>query len=173
MKLNYKKAIFFDRDGVINQLVQRNIGHYSPRYFKDFKLYDDILETIEFLKKDSYLIIIISNQPDISRKKMSLKELNKIDNYLNENLALDDIYYSFDSDVVDGGTKKPLPTMVFEAQKKWNIDLSKSFFIGDSEVDIDCAKNANVPFILIRRFHNKDLEYHRSLNSLKDIKKIL
>jgi D-glycero-D-manno-heptose 1,7-bisphosphate phosphatase len=173
VKLNYNKAIFFDRDGVINHLVLRNNGYYSPRFFKDFKLYDDVLETIEFLKNKSFRIIIISNQPDISRKEMSTKELKKIDDFLMENLLLDDIYYSFDSDVIDGGTKKPLPTMVLSAQKKWKINLSESYFVGDSKVDIECANSANVPFILIKRLHNKDLEYHRSINSLIHIKNIL
>ena len=101
---------------------------------------------------------------------MDINELNKIDEFLNKNLEIDEINYSFDSQVVNGGSKKPSPKMIFDAQKKWKIDLSKSYFIGDSLVDIECAKNANVPFILIKRKHNQDLIYPNSIESLNDIK---
>ncbi len=171
VKLNYNnKAIFLDRDGVINNLVLRDGKLYSPRYFQDFRLYNDVKESIHFFKKNYFHIIIISNQPDISRGNMDINELNKIDEFLNKNLEIDEINYSFDSQVVNGGSKKPSPKMIFDAQKKWKIDLSKSYFIGDSLVDIECAKNANVPFILIKRKHNQDLIYPDSIESLNDIK---
>tara|TARA_Y100001934_G_C12295241_1_gene747023 strand:- start:40 stop:567 length:528 start_codon:yes stop_codon:yes gene_type:complete len=174
MKSSYNnKAVFFDRDGVINHLIYRDNGFYSPRFLKDFQLYEDVVGAIKFLKKKSFYIIIISNQPDISRNNMNREELQKIDDFLNENLKINDIYYSFDSDVIEGGSKKPLPTMIFNAQKKWEINLSESYFIGDSQVDIECAQNANVPFVLIKREHNKKLEYHCSIDTLRDIKKIV
>lgn len=174
MKSDYNnRAVFFDRDGVINHLIYRDNGFYSPRFLKDFQLYEDVVGAIKFLKKKSFYIIIISNQPDISRKNMNHEELQKIDEFLNNNLRIDDIYYSFDSEVIEGGSKKPLPTMILNAQKKWEINLSKSYFIGDSQVDIDCAKNANVPFVLINREHNKKLKYPCSIDNLADIEKIV
>jgi len=174
MKSSYNnRAVFFDRDGVINHLIYRDNGFYSPRFFKDFELYEDVEDAIKFLKKESFYIIIISNQPDISRNNMNREELQKIDDFLNDNLKINDIYYSFDSDVMDGGSKKPLPTMILNAQRKWEINLSESYFIGDSQVDIECAKNANVPFVLINREHNKKLEYHCSIDTLRDIQKIV
>ena len=95
VKLNYNnKAIFLDRDGVINNLVLRDGKFYSPRYFQDFELYDDVKESIQFLKSKSFHIIIISNQPDISRGYMDINELHKIDKFLNKNLEIDEINYS-------------------------------------------------------------------------------
>ena len=174
MQSNYKnKALFLDRDGVINHLVFRNSGFYSPRKLNDFKLYDDIKGLVDFFKEKNFYIIIISNQPDISRKKMTIEELNSIDIFLNTELNIDDIKYSFDSEVIAGGSKKPSPKMIFEARDKWSIDLSKSYFIGDSLVDLECAKNAKVPFILIRRKHNKDINYHNCIDSLNNIQKII
>jgi len=167
------KAIFLDRDGVINHLVSRDNGFYSPRYLKDFMIYSDVKEFIRFFKKKQYYIIIISNQPDISRGKMKIAELNSIDRFLNEKLDIDEIRYSFDSQVTDGGSKKPSAKMVFEAQDKWNIDLSKSYFLGDSLVDIECAKNANIFFILVRREHNQEIEYPYCVNSLNDVSKMI
>ena len=168
-----KKAIFFDRDGVVNKLVARDGGLYSPRVLKDFVFYDDIKPCIDYLIEKNCLIFIISNQPDISRGKMTIKELEKIDLVINEKLRIDEIYYSFESEFTINGTKKPSPKMLFQAKEKWKIDFSKSFFIGDSIADRDCAKNANLSFILVSRSHNKELNYPVKINTLNDLKDII
>ncbi len=168
-----KKAIFFDRDGVVNKLVARDGGLYSPRVLKDFIFYDDIKPCIDYLIEKNFLIFIISNQPDISRGKMTIKELEKIDLVINKKLSIDEIYYSFESEFTINGTKKPSPKMLFEAREKWKIDFSKSFFVGDSIADRDCAKNANLSFILVSRSHNKELNYSVKINTLNDLKNII
>ncbi|MEC7247072.1 MAG: HAD-IIIA family hydrolase [Bacteroidota bacterium] len=168
-----KKAIFFDRDGVVNKLVARDGGLYSPRVLKDFIFYDDIKPCIDYLIEKNFLIFIISNQPDISRGKMTIKELEKIDLVINKKLRIDEIYYSFESEFTINGTKKPSPKMLFEAREKWKIDFSKSFFVGDSIADRDCAKNANLSFILVSRSHNKELNYSVKINTLNDLKNII
>jgi len=168
-----KKAIFLDRDGVVNKLVARDGGLYSPRLLKDFIFYDDIKPCIDYLIEKKFLIFIISNQPDISRGQMTIKELDKIDLEINKKLHIDEIYYSFDSEFSINGTKKPSPKMLFQAKEKWKIDFSKSFFIGDSIADRDCAENANLSFILISRSHNKELNCSVKINTLYDIKNII
>ncbi len=174
MQSNYKnKAIFLDRDGVINHLVFRDNGLYSPRFLKEFKIYSDAKESIKSFKEKQFHIIIISNQPDISRGKMKIEELHAIDTFLNEKLDIDEIRYSFDSDVTTGGSKKPSPKMVFEARDRWNIDLSKSYFLGDSLVDMECAKNANVSFILVKREHNQEIEYPYYVSSLNNTRQMI
>jgi len=169
----YNKAVFFDRDGVVNKLVLRDGGLYSPRVLKDFIFYDDIKPCIDYLIEKNFLIFIISNQPDISRGKMTIKDLEKIDLEINKKLHIDEIYYSFDSEFSINGTKKPSPKMLFEAQEKWKIDFSKSFFIGDSIVDRDCAKNANLSFILVSRSHNKEINFPIKIDTLNDLKNII
>ena len=102
VKLNYNnKAIFLDRDGVINNLVLRDDKLYSPRYFQDFELYDDVKKSIQFLKRKSFHIIIISNQPDISRGYMDINELHKMDKFLNKNLEIDEIQMQIRDKLVD------------------------------------------------------------------------
>ena len=172
-KMYNKKAIFFDRDGVVNKLIERDGGLYSPRTVKEFIFYDDIKPCIDSLIKNKFLIFIVSNQPDISRKKMTIEELNKIDLAIKKKLHIDEIYYSFDSEYSINGSKKPSPKMLLEAKEKWKINFSESFFVGDSIADRDCAKNANVSFILISRSHNKELESKIKINSLNDIKTII
>ena len=100
---------------------------------------------------------------------MKIDELNKMDDMMKSLFHIDDIYYSFDSDVVDGGTKKPSPKMLFDAKEKWMINFSKSYFIGDSLIDKQCAENADIPFIMILREHNKILESDIKIHSLNEI----
>ncbi len=173
VKLDYKnKAIFFDRDGVLNYLIKRNGGMFSPRSFADFKLYEDVLPAINSLKSKSFLTIIVSNQPDISRLKMKKEELKKIDKFLYDKLKIDDIFYSFESEYVKGGSKKPSPKMIYEAQKKWKINLNHSFMVGDSIADLECAKNADVKFILMNR-NNTNIENKITISNLNDLFKII
>ena len=174
MSSHYKnKAIFFDRDGVINRLISRNDGFFSPRKFDDFYIYNDIKEAVDFLVNNNFLILIVSNQPDISRSKMKIDELNKMDNAMKSLFHIDDIYYSFDSSIIDGGTKKPLPKMLFDAKEKWKINFSSSYFIGDSLVDKQCAENASIPFIMISRDHNKNLKSDIKIYNLNEIKNFI
>ena len=169
MKISNYSDIFLDRDGVINEVVYRNTALSSPRTIEEFIFTAEISEFIERFKKTKNFYVV-TNQPDISRGYMDINELHKIDKFLNKNLEIDEINYSFDGQVVNGGSKKPSPKMVFDAREKWKIDLSKSYFIGDSLVDVECAKNANVPFVLIKRKHNQDLIHPNSIESLNDIK---
>ena len=104
---------------------------------------------------------------------MSIRELDKIDLEINKKLHIDEIYYSFDSEFSINGTKKPSPKMLFQAKEKWKIDFSKSFFIGDSIADRDCAENANLSFILISRSHNKELNCSVKINTLNDLENII
>tara|TARA_B100001057_G_scaffold171070_1_gene171851 strand:- start:4219 stop:4767 length:549 start_codon:yes stop_codon:yes gene_type:complete len=174
VKSSFKsKAVFFDRDGVVNKLIKRDSGLYSPRYVKDFNFYSDIKKCINLCIENNFLIIIVSNQPDISRKKMNTLELKKIDELIRSQLHIDDIYYSFEDVYKEGGLKKPSPVMIFNAQKKWGIDLNKSLFLGDSKVDLECAKNAGVDFVLVKRDHNKGLFCNNTITDLKKIKSFL
>ena len=119
------RAVFFDRDGIINKPIFRDNGFFSPRVFDDFYFYKDIKECVDFLVANNFLILIVSNQPDISRKKMKIDELNKMNDAMKNLFHIDDIYYSFDNDIIEGGTKKPSPKMLLQAKEKWNIDMEK------------------------------------------------
>ena len=171
VKSNFKnKAVFFDRDGVVNQLIERDGGFYSPRNFDEFKFHSDLEQCIDICLENNFLIIIISNQPDISRKKMNISELKKMDELMKSKIHIDAIYYSFDDVYYKEGLKKPSPKMIFNAQKELEINLKKSLFIGDSKVDIECAANAGVNFILIKREHNQDLFSENFIMDLTQIR---
>ena len=166
------KAVFFDRDGVLNKLINRDGGYYSPRKFGDFKIFSQSLELTNYSKKKGYLNIVVSNQPDISRGLLDMKELDRMTNELLNKLLIDDIFYCFHDDK-QCTCRKPLPGLIFSAQQKWNIDLKKSLMIGDTKKDLGAATNANLDFILINKDYNKSVVSPNRIDKLIEIKNFL
>ncbi|MEE8341544.1 MAG: HAD-IIIA family hydrolase, partial [Candidatus Neomarinimicrobiota bacterium] len=164
-----QKAVFFDRDGVLNHLVKRDGSFYSPQRFKDFHIVDKAKEIINRVHEKGYLAIVISNQPDISRSKLKQIELDKMSDSLFEELILDDIFYCTHDDDNDTGCRKPAPGLFFTAQKKYNIDLTRSFMIGDTWKDVDAAKEAGISMILLNKEYNQDLQNVIRIKSLSEI----
>ncbi len=164
-----QKAVFFDRDGVLNHLVKRNGSYYSPQRFQDFYINDDAKEVINHVHEMEYLAIVVSNQPDISRGKLKQSELNKMTDKLFEKLSIDDVFYCTHDDNNDSGCRKPAPGLFFTAQKKYNIDFKKSFMIGDTWKDVEAAKNADISMILLNEVYNQDLENVIRVKSLLEI----
>jgi D-glycero-D-manno-heptose 1,7-bisphosphate phosphatase len=153
-------AVFFDRDGTLNE---------DPGYLGDpdsLKLYPDIGKALADLKKKLNLkLIVISNQSGIARGILTDEMVNsvndKINSLLAENgVAIDAFYYcphhpDF-SEKEECYCRKPSPEMVFKAAKDFNIDLSHSFFVGDSVSDIECGKNAGVKTILVKTGYGEE-----------------
>lgn len=147
------KAIFLDRDGTIN-IDTGYIG--NPNLIE---LYAGVIEGIKLLKdKFGFLIVVVSNQSGITRGLITNKDVDKVNKRINEvleagNTKIDAFYYcpyhpDFDSDE-KCICRKPSPQLVFAAANDLNIDLNKSFFIGDRISDIECGNNAGMLSILI------------------------
>lgn len=158
--LIYKqKAIFLDRDGTINKYV----GFLTD--INEFKLNDDVAKAITKINNKGYLAIVITNQPVVARGEISIEELNEIHNKMEtllgkEGAYINAIYYcphhpdkGYEGEVkkykIKCNCRKPKAGMLLQAAKEYNIDLSKSWMIGDSENDIKAGKNAGCSTCLI------------------------
>ena len=147
------KAIFFDRDGtLIKTFVSKKNIPIAIKKFKDFKLIKNTKYVIQQLSK-KYLIIVITNQPDVSRGKNSKKNVLKINFELSKILNIDKIYTSY-SDNDKNFMRKPNPGMIYLAKKNFNINLNRSFVVGDSHKDIFAGKNAKCKTILLKKKYN-------------------
>ncbi len=115
---------------------------------------------------------MISNQPDVARGYLTKFDLDKMTKILLNKLAIDDVFYcKHDDNQCD--CRKPLPGLIFSAQNKWNIDLTKSVMVGDTERDYYAAKNADIPFYLVNQSYNSDLNNVNRIMNISDIKSIL
>ncbi|MAR25840.1 MAG: hypothetical protein CMC50_00200 [Flavobacteriaceae bacterium] len=162
------KCFFLDRDGVIN----KERGYITN--FKKFTFLNGVKKAIHFLNKKRYLVIIITNQAAIGKGIITEKQLKIIHNKMRKELLLinkacvDDIYYApyfknskkliYRKNKYD---RKPNPGMIIKAEKKWNIDLSSSIFIGDKLTDKQAAIKSNLRF-----YYKKDVSLYKQVRSI-------
>ena len=143
------KAIFLDRDGVIN--VERGYTHK----LEDFVILPDLIEVLQLLQKKGYLLIVVSNQSGIAKglyEQSEVEVLHKFmtDEFTKNGIKLSEIYYCVHHpDVSNCICRKPDSLFVEKALARFNIDASSSFFIGDKERDTQAAEKAGVKGILI------------------------
>ena len=152
------RAIFLDRDGVVNKVILKDGKPCSPRTIKELILNDGIADFLAQTRKAGFLNIVFTNQPDIARGLMDSKNLQIIHEFLRKNLAIDDIYSCPHDDVDNCFCRKPKPGMLIEAAKKWDIDLDESFTIGDQWKDAQAGTNAGCITILLDYPYNKNAE---------------
>ena len=148
------KAIFLDRDGVINQERKDYVKN-----LEEFKIFDNIADAISLLKKENFLVVVITNQSAINRKLLSIENLEKIHEFLKKylkknNTSLDGIYYCPHTPDEGCSCRKPKPGLLLKAASDLNIDLNNSWMIGDSKTDIDAAKTAGCNSILLKKNEN-------------------
>ncbi len=159
------KAVFLDRDGVINPLVvypEMSVPE-SPFSADKFRLFPGVPEAICRLNKKGIKVIVVSNQPAIAKGKMTLKNLEGIDGKLEKilkakNAYLDEIVYCYHhpSEGKSPYKKKckcgkPKPGMLLMAAKKHSIDLKGSYMVGDNLTDIQAGADAGTKTVLIGR----------------------
>ncbi len=146
-----RKAIFFDRDGVVNFRI---VGEYINRE-ENFVFTPDFLEILPILKSKGYLVILISNQKGVGKGIMTKGELERVTNFMNNYLLqtvgyeFDDMLFCTDVDEVASWRLKPNPGMIFEAIEKWDVDTSNSWIIGDSMKDVIAGKRASIKSVLV------------------------
>lgn len=170
---NKQRAIFLDRDGTMN--VSK--GFISKA--DDLELIPGTIEAIKDINKSGALAIVITNQPVIARGECSFEELHNIHNKLKTLLGekgafVDDIFYcphhpdkGFDGELpelkFDCECRKPKTGMIDDAVEKYNIDLSRSYMVGDSTMDLEMARNAGIKSVLVNTgFAGNDGKYDRS-----------
>lgn len=167
MIIKKNKAFFLDRDGTIN----RNIKYLKN--FKNFKWNKNAIRALKYIYNKNYKIIIITNQSGIGRGILTIRELKKIHFNMNKvlkkyNCKIHDFFFCpyiqnakiKKYRIKNHFLRKPNPGMIFKAVKKWKIDITKSFMIGDQHTDRIASKRAGIKFIL------------KKYNLLREIKKI-
>lgn len=143
-----RPAIFFDRDGVLNRLIERDGGFYSPRTIENFLVCEDIPEIFRLLTDHGLLIVVVTNQPDIGRGHLTSATLAKMTLQLSQLGATAVYVCPHDSDA--GCTcRKPLPGLLTRAIKELEIDPDKSVLVGDRRSDIEAATGAGVSGYLL------------------------
>jgi D-sedoheptulose 7-phosphate isomerase len=142
-------AVFLDRDGVINRAYVRDGKPCSPPTVEDLEILPGVPEALRDLKAHGYKLLVVTNQPDVGRGKQTQESLDEMHRDLRAKLPLDDIFVCTHTEKDNCPCRKPLPGMLLDGAKKYNIDLAASFMVGDRWKDIDAGYNAGCRTILI------------------------
>lgn len=151
------KAVFLDRDGVLNNAVVKDGKPYPPSSLTELTIPNDASHALQKLKSSGFLLIGATNQPDVSRGTTTQTQVEAINTHLMKNLPLDDIFVCYHDDKDQCKCRKPLPGLLIHAAKKYNIDLKQSIMIGDRWKDIESGQQAGCKTIWICH-HYKEKE---------------
>ena len=155
-------AVFLDRDGVLNKAIVRNGKPYPPASLTEFEILPDVKEALLQLKAAGYLLIVVTNQPDVGRGTQQQSEVEAMHGLLKRELPLDAIYVCYHGYDGECECRKPKPGMLIEAAKKYDIDLRQSYIVGDRSKDVDAGLAGGCCTVFI------DYGYCEPLNTLPD-----
>jgi D-glycero-D-manno-heptose 1,7-bisphosphate phosphatase len=172
------RAVFLDRDGVLNVPEIRGGLPYPPQTVEAFWLYAEAAEACSLLRAAGFLLVLVTNQPDVGRGTQTLEAVQQMHEILLEQIPLDRIEICTASDVnaPDAFRRKPAPGMLLDAARALGIDLAASYMIGDRWRDVDAGHAAGCTNVFIERNYAEKLRHaphHYVANILEAARLIL
>ena len=134
--------MFLDRDGVLNASIVRQGKPYPPDLLEDLTILPGVEEALLDLRAAGFLNIVVTNQPDVGTGKQRIEVVEMMHRRLRQELALDDVKVCYHTDLEKCDCRKPNPGMLLEAAKDHDIDLARSFFVGDRWRDVSAGQAA-------------------------------
>lgn len=144
-----RRAVFLDRDGVVNRTVVRDGLPCPPTSLSEFRVLPGVREACRRLREAGFSLILITNQPDIARGKADPGEVGEMHARLKRFLQLDDVRVCPHDDQARCECRKPEPGLLLEAARAANIDLKSSFMIGDRWRDVEAGHRAGCQSIFV------------------------
>ena len=153
------KAVFLDRDGVLNNALVRDGKPYSPMSIVEVVIPPDVPDALTLLRRNGFRLVMVTNQPNIARRTQSRESIYAINRYLQERLGLDTTEICEHDDADNCDCRKPKPGMLLRAAKRDHIALAESFMIGDRWRDIEAGRRAGCRTILIGQGYGEAKDY--------------
>jgi D-glycero-D-manno-heptose 1,7-bisphosphate phosphatase len=168
-----KRALFIDRDGIFHKLIPWGVDGElcAPRNSEELYPYSEI-QGIEKAKELGFLLIMATNQPDVERGITERSFVEEVNERYRALYQLDAIYVCYHTDN-NHPLKKPNPGMLLKAAEEHSIDLSQSFFLGDTWKDVEAAKKAGCTPLLWSRQYNQDISIQNRVSNIEELLKIL
>ena len=169
------KAVFFDRDGVLNHAIVREGKPYPPSTLSELHIEEDAPAELYRLTGQGFILICVTNQPDVARGTQTREVVESVNEAIRRVLPLKDIRVCYHDDADHCRCRKPEPGLLLDASQEYDIDLSSSFMIGDRWRDIEAGKRAGCRSIWINRGYiekqpdPKDAVFVSSLKEAVDI----
>ena len=171
------RAVFLDRDGVINRALDRDGLPYSPASLGEFEILPGVAAACARLKRAGYLLVVATNQPEVGRGTLNPETVEVIHTEMCRQLPIDrvEVCYHAGSSDSECDCRKPKPGMLLHAARELGIDLKRSWMVGDRWRDVDCGHAAGCRTIFIDRGYAEELRQkpHFSAGNLTEAADII
>ena len=144
-----RRAVFLDRDGVLNEAMVRDGKPYPPPSVADLRIVDGAADGLARLRQRGFLLLVVTNQPDVARGTQTKAAIDEMHHAIAERLLVDEFLVCAHDDSDHCGCRKPAPGLLLEAASRHGVDLSRSFMIGDRWRDVDAGRAAGCRTIFI------------------------
>jgi D-glycero-D-manno-heptose 1,7-bisphosphate phosphatase len=155
MKEGRRRAVFLDRDGVLNAPVLIDGKPHPPAGTSGLELLPGVSAACQRLKERGFLLIVITNQPDVARGNTTHTSVASINQHLCELLPLDAVYMCVHDDSDNCACRKPKPGLIIDAARGWDVDLETSIMVGDRWRDIEAGRSAGCTTVYIDRGYSE------------------
>lgn len=155
-----RRAVFLDRDGVINRSLERDQKPFAPASLAEFEILPEVPAACARLKAAGFLLIVVTNQPDVGRGTLKKEIVESIHAHLMAQLPVDRVAvcYHPGQGQSDCDCRKPKPGLLLRAARELNLDLAQSWMVGDRWRDVDCGHAAGCKTIFIDRGYAEELK---------------
>jgi len=144
-----RRAVFLDRDGVLNRAVVRDGRPYPPSSVSECEILPGVRDAMVALRRRGFILVVVTNQPDVRRGKTSKAEVEAIHEFLQRTLPIDEVRACYHDDADACDCRKPQPGALFAAARDLEIDLSASYMVGDRWRDTEAGRRAGAKTIFI------------------------
>jgi D-glycero-D-manno-heptose 1,7-bisphosphate phosphatase len=165
-----RRAVFLDRDGVLNEPIVKNGKPYPPAGLQDLVICEDAPEACSALRDAGFVLVVVTNQPDVARGVQNPDVVANINREIAKAIHLDEFRTCYHDDGDNCHCRKPKPGLLLAAAEDLLIDLGKSFMVGDRWRDIDAGTAAGCRTVLIDRGYTegKTIRADFTAQSLKE-----
>ena len=154
-----RRAVFLDRDGVVNRSLERDHKPFAPRNLDEFDILSEVPAACAKLKAAGFLLVVATNQPDVGRGTLPQDIIEKIHAHMLRQLPIDrvEVCYHPGQGLSDCTCRKPKPGMLLNAARALHIDLARSWMVGDRWRDVDCGRAAGCRTVFVARGYAEEL----------------
>jgi len=144
-----RRAVFLDRDGVLNRAVLREGKPHPPATLAELRVLAGVRDACRKLHEAGFALILITNQPDIARGSITAGQVAEINARLQRYLELDDMRVCPHDDAARCACRKPRPGLLLDAARQWDIDLGTSYIVGDRWRDVEAGHRAGCQAVFV------------------------
>ena len=170
-----QRAVFLDRDGVINRAIVRDGKPYAPRSIDELEILPAVAEALQRLRAAGFLNVVVTNQPDVGSGKLARSTVEAMHAHLRNKLVIDAVKVCYHTEVQNCACRKPKPGMILDAAREFAIDVGKSYLVGDRWRDVGAAQAAGCRALFIDYRYSEKMpdKPYVAVNSLAEAAEII